>query len=155
MRFRLLIAWNINTVIFSPFLFSGYCIVNHCVVCVVSGLSNFNICFFFNVVFKSSYRCMDTKACESFFFFLFMTHIVYLCHFSDIRLYAPSLVFLFSGPFMEVLPPFTLRIVSRISRGGEPWCLSRWWDFCYIVRFRVAFSLTRGTLFSFFLSTVV
>ena len=37
-------------------------------------------------------------------FLLFLTHRVCLCHLYDVRAYASLLVFLFSGPLVEVLP---------------------------------------------------
>ena len=39
--------------------------------------------------------------------------------------------FLISGPFVEVLLWFTLRIVPSILQGGQPRYLSPWWNFLY------------------------
>ena len=82
----------------------------------------------FKVVFDSSYQYIDAifNADESsssfFFFFFFLTHIV--GQLSNVRSYTSSLVFLFSGPFVEVLPSSTLRMVLRILQEGPPRCLS-------------------------------
>ena len=48
--------------IFFPFLFSNNCsFIDPCVVCVISGRCNYSsFPLFFNVVFESSYQCIDT-----------------------------------------------------------------------------------------------
>ena len=43
-------------------------------------------------------------------------------------------------------------MVPSILRGGQPMYLSLWWNFCYVVWFRVVFSFTCWILFFFFLS---
>ena len=50
------------------------------------------------------------------FLILFLTHIVCLCHFSDVMPYA-KLIFLFSGPFVEVLPFSMLWMVPSMLQG--------------------------------------
>ena len=81
------------------------------------------------------------------FLILFLTYIVCLCHLSDVRPYAWLLVFLLSGPFAEVLPSSTSRIVPSIlqRRQRRSLFLSFW--------FWVVFPFSRDTLFKFFLSS--
>ena len=75
--------------------------------------------------------------------------MISLCHLSGARPYSLSLVFLFSGSFVEVVLLSILRMVSSILLEEEPRCLSIWWDFCYIVLFRVVFLFSKDTLFFF------
>ena len=86
------------------------------------------------------------------FFLLYLTHIVSLCHLGDIRPYGWSLVFLFSGLFVDGLPLSTLRMAPGVLQGYQPKRLSPWWDFCYIVWFRVVFSYSWDIPFSFSLA---
>ena len=58
--------------------------------------------------------------------------------------------FPFSGPFVELLMSI-LRMVPSILQRGQLRCLSLWWDFCYVVRFRVVFSFFRDIIIYFFL----
>ena len=83
----------------------------------------------------------------------FLTHIVFLCHVWDVRPFELSLIFLFAGPFVEVLPSFTLRMVPNILQGGHFWCLYLLWDFCQIVCFRVDFLFSWDTHFLLFISS--
>ena len=71
----------------------------------------------------------------------FLIHIVCLYHLWD----ESSLVFLFFGSFVVILPSSTLRIVPNIL--GR--YLSLWWDFCYIFWFQIVFSYSWGILFNF------
>ena len=61
------------------------------------------------------------------------------------------LVFLFCGPFVEVLLSSTLRMVLSILRRGQPGRLSLWWDF-YVVSSSFLV-LLRYFFFNFFLSS--
>ena len=79
-------------------------------------------------MYRSYFKCWLV-----FFLFLFLTHRVCPCYLWDVKPYASSWVFLFSGPFVEVFPSSSIRIVPSILHRGQPMCLLFWWDFCYIV----------------------
>ena len=81
---------------------------------------------------------------------LFLTHTGCQRPLWDVRPDALSSVFLFSGPFVSVLPSVTSRMVPSILLGGQLWRLSLWCDFHYIVWFRVVSSLSWDILFKFF-----
>ena len=138
-RFQLFFDWNIHQYIF----LSNCCFLVIVVLlidiyfCVVSLRCNQSFFALFYVLFESSYWCIDLimNAGKSSFAFLFC-----VCHLSCVRPYASPWIFLFSSPFVEVLPSFTSRIVLSILQGWQPRCLYLSWDFCYIVWFRVAFS---------------
>ena len=133
---------------FFPFRFSSYCwSADPWVVSDVSGHCNESI-YAFYAVFETTYRCINTIF-NVLFLFLFLTHIVCLYHLENVWPYTKSLVFLFSGPFAEVLLLSTLRIFSSMLQGGQPTYLSFWWDFCYAVWFRIVFSFSWGILFHF------
>ena len=85
--------------------------------------------------------------CWRVLFLLFLAHIVCLYHFWDIRPYSSSWVFLFAGSFVKVLPLSTWRMVPSILWWGQPRCLYLWWDFSYIVWFRVVFLFSRSIHF--------
>ena len=76
------------------------------------------------------------------FFLLFLTNTVCLRHLWDVRPYIPSLVFLISTLFIELLFWSILRMVLSILRGRQSRCLSFWWVFCYVVWFRIVFSFS-------------
>ena len=61
--------------------------------------------------------------------------------------------FFISGPFVEIHPSSTLWMIPSILLIGQPKCLSLWWGFCCVARFREVFSFSRATLlfFGFFL----
>ena len=79
----------------------------------------------------------------------FLTYIICLYHPWDVRPYALSWVFLFSGPFVEV----PSKMVPSIFRWRQPRCLSLWWDFYSIVWFRVVPSFSWEIHFLFFSSS--
>ena len=54
------------------------------------------------------------------FFFLFLTHIFSRCEKSDVRPYVSSLVFLFSGTFVKVLPSSTSKMVQISYKPDSP-----------------------------------
>ena len=83
------------------------------------------------------------------FLLLPLTHIIGLCHLSNVSPCTSSLVFLSFGLFFWVLLWSILRKVPKILLKGLPWCLSLWWDFCCRVWFRETFSFDWGTLFFF------
>ena len=56
--------------------------------------------------------------CWQVLFLLFLTHIVCLGHLLDVQPYVSSLIFLFLGPFLEVFPLFTLRMVPSMLQGA-------------------------------------
>ena len=127
--------------LFFPFLFSSYYYsVDPCVACIFSGLCNQSF-------FPQYWRDL--------FLFLFFTLEVCHYHLLDVRPYASSGIFLFSGRFVEVLPSSTLRMVPGILRGGQFRCLFLWRDFCYIVWCWVVFSFCWGKLKFFFSSALV
>ena len=129
---------------FFLFLFPGYFgSVDTCVVWIVS--SGWNQSFFalFYVTFLS-YQCINAILNSGSPLPLFSR----LLHLWDVRPFASTWVFLFSGPFTEVLFSSTLRMVLSNLREGEPRYLSLWWDFCYVVWFRVVFSSSWATNFS-------
>ena len=64
---------------------------------------------------------------------LLMIKIVCLCYRWGVKPYASSLVFLFTGTFLEVLPSSTSKIVPRILQERQPRFLPIWWDFYFIV----------------------
>ena len=99
---------------FFPFLFSSYCcFVDPCVICVVSGRCNSYFFALFYVIFKLSNRCIDTIFNAGKFSSSFFSWHCWVCHcfLKDVKLYASSLVFLFSNPFVEVLPLSSLLLL--------------------------------------------
>ena len=80
---------------------------------------------------------------------LFLTPTVSLHRPWDLKPHAWSLVCLFSGQFLEVLPSFTSEMTPRILQELQPRRLSFSWDFCYKVWFRVVFSFSWDNLFNF------
>ena len=136
---------------FFAFLFSRYfwgfyaCVTVLFLVAVIS----LPPLFFFYVVFYSLYRCIGTIFNASKFSSSFSCHMQSLCVIPGMPK-ASSLVFLFFGPFVEILPGSTLRMVLSILRVGQSRYLSLSWDFCYVVWVRVIFSFSWGILFLFF-----
>ena len=141
------------------FLFSGYfCSVDACVVCIVSDGCNQSSSSLVYVIFESLYQCIDAIKNDGDSFFFFLTYIVCPCCLWHVRPYASSWVFLFSGPFVEFLLWSILRIVPSILRVGQLRYLSLWWDFCYVLWFRVVFSFSWCILlisFSFLLVCLI
>ena len=100
------------------------------------------------------------------FLLLVLTHADFLCHLWGISPYASSWVFLFSGPFVEVLLSSSLRMIPSFLQGVQLWSsliyiaevqpryLYLRWDFCYIVWLQVVFSFSWGILLLFFLSSL-
>ena len=80
------------------------------------------------------------------FLLLFLIHRASLYHLWDVRKYASSWVFLFSGSFVKFLPTSTSRMLPSILQRGQPSCSSVWWDFC----FREVFSFSWDTNINFF-----
>ena len=113
---------------------------------VLSILFHFGEIIFFStflrnlLVIVSMYRCY--LGYWRVMFFLFLIHTVCLPHLRDVRPDASSIVLLFSVPFVEVLLWYTLRMVLSILRGGQPRCLSLWWDFYNVVLVWVVFSFS-------------
>ena len=91
--------------IFYSFLFSSYCCsVDAFAVCVFSGCRSLSFIALFYVFLESSYRCIHAilnigESSSSFFSW----YINRRCHLWDVRPHTSSWVFLFSGPFVEVL----------------------------------------------------
>ena len=61
------------------------------------------------------------------------------------------IIFLFSGPFVEVLPSSILRIVPIIFQQVQTRCLFLCWDFYHIFWFQIVFSISWETLLKNFL----
>ena len=59
-----------------------------------------------------------------FFHLLSLTHTACLCHLWYVRHYILSSAFLFSAPFVEVLPSFISRMAPSILQKGQPRGLS-------------------------------
>ena len=55
-----------------------------------------------------------------------------------------------SGPHVDALLSSTSRMVPTFLRRAQTRHLSLWWDFCYVVWFRVVFSLSWDILFKCF-----
>ena len=152
-RFHFFVAWNIHIVAFLPF----FLVIVVLLIFVVSILFCGSCYQSFSALFLCSPRVvvlMHQRYLQTrwvFFLLLFLTPRACLRHLLDVQPYTSSWDFLCSGPFVEVLPSFNLRMVSSILRGGQPRCLILWWDFCYIVYFRIVFSFSWDTLFNFFL----
>ena len=106
-------------------------------------------CFLWNIQVVFMHRCY-LECWRAFFLLLFLTHTVCQRHLWGVRPYALSLVFLFSDLIVEVLLSSILRMVPSILRKGQPWYLSLWWDFRYVVWFRVVFSFSWVIIFYFF-----
>ena len=132
-RFRLIVAWNIQTVVVFKLL--SVCWYSCCPCCYWLLWLAF-LCSFY--VFQS-WRVL--------FLLLFLKHIVCQRYLWDVRHYASLSLFLFSGPFDEVLPSSTSRFIPSILQWGQ--LLYFWWDFCYIVWVRVIFSSSWDTLLNF------
>ena len=148
----LLLEISIQLFFFSFLFTSCYCSVNSCVVYVVTGCWNLCSFSYLWVIVMMYHRNL---LCWQVIFLFFSTHIVCLYHFSDAKLDASSLVFLFSGSCVEVLPSPTSRMVLSILQRGQFRCLSFWWDFCNVVLFWIVFSFSSATLLKFFLSSLL
>ena len=116
---------------FFPFLFSGsFCFVDAFIVCIVSGRWNQSSSALFKCVFRvvvTMHQCYFQ--CWQFLFLLFfLTHTVRLHQLCDIKPNVSSRVFLFSGPFVEVLASTSRRVQSILQRGHHLSRLSFWWD---------------------------
>ena len=151
MRFHLFVSWNIYTVIFLILFLSWLFLFCWCSCCrYFSEGCNKSSSASFNV---SLYRCIDgvlnASKSSSRFFFWHVTSVYVVSGY--VRPYALSLVFPFSGSFVWVLLFSTLRMVpSILRRGGLPRYLFFWWNFCYVVWFRVVFSFSCVILFCIF-----
>ena len=113
-RFYWFVAWNIHTIVFLPISVSWlFCSAYLYAACAVSGRCNKSFFVLFNVVFESSYWCIDAIFNASVFSFsFFLWHkLPSLCHLSDVKPCVLSPAFLSSGPFVEVLPSSTSRMV--------------------------------------------
>ena len=93
-------------------------------------------------------RYLDCR--QVFFHFLFLTHTVCQSYLWNVKPYATSLVFLFSRPFVGDPLWFSSRMVPSILRRVQARYLSLWWEFCYVVWFRVVFLFFWGIPFYFF-----
>ena len=132
-----------------PFLFSGYFVLLMLVLSVLFLVDVISLPLRFFMLPSS--RCIDA----SMLYWMLASPLSpsFLDSYSLIisrRPYASSWVFLYSGPFVEVLLWSTLRIVRSILRRGQPRYLSLWWDFCHVFWFRVVFSFSWGILFFIF-----
>ena len=121
-RFRLFDAWNVRTVIFFPFLFSGYIFsVDIFAVCIISDRWNqSSYALLWSLLVLVSMHRRNHRYWQD-FFLLFLIHAVCLRHLLDVRLYASFLV-LWSICWSSSFVPSVLR-------EGQPRCLSLWWDF--------------------------
>ena len=132
---------------FFLFLFSCYfCSVDDCVVWITSGHCNQSSSklFYEGWIIASMHQCY-LQCRQVLFLLLFLAHTVSL-YLWNVRLYASSWVFLFTGPFVEFLLLFTLRIVLSILQEEQLKFLSLWWDF-YVVWFWEVFLFSLGFLF--------
>ena len=147
-RFRQFLAWNIYTVVFSICLL----VIAVLLIIVLSALflvtvisvSLLFLCHLCVLILKHP-RYLQCWRVHSLFF---LTPTVR--HLSVVRSYALSLAFLSSDPVVWVLPSSILRMVPSILQGGQPRCLSLWWDFNYRIWFREVFLFFWDTLFIFF-----
>ena len=85
-----------------------------------------------------------------FFLFLFLIHICLSMSSLECKASCIVMSFLFSDPFIEVLPSSTARMVPSILRGGQPRRLYLWWDFCYIVSFESCSRSPEKLIFNLF-----
>ena len=124
-RFRLFVTWNVYRVVFLPifvfWLFEVCCL--YCFWWLLSVLLRAFLCSLLVIV--SIHQCYFNAGKSSSFF-------SWLCHLQDVRPYASSGVFLFSGLFVGVLLWSTLGTVLSILWWGQPMYLSLWWD-CYVL----------------------
>ena len=139
-RFHQFHSWDFHTVVF---LSISLCWFLCCQSCFLSRYIVF-LFFFFYVVFESSYWYISALSMQASLLLLHSFFNTYnLFHLSGERAYVPSLVFLFSGAFVKVLP-------SSISRMDLTWGTAQLftplWDSCYRVWFR-DFSFVWDTLF--------
>ena len=106
------VAWNIHTVIFFHFLFSGYfCSVFVCATCIVSGGWNPSSSAFLNVFFESLNRCIDALFYTGENSSPFSWKVSLERHLWNVRPYLHD--YLFFGPFVDVLPsPTSLMVLS-------------------------------------------
>ena len=107
-----------------PFLFSTYfCFVDQPGVCIVSGVCN-QSSFVFFILCPSLHAELSTLSSmlaillPPSFLDTYKRCQRYIC---DVRPYILSWVFLFSGPFVKVLPASTQRMVPSILQMGHPW----------------------------------
>ena len=120
-KFRLFVAWNIHAIVFLLIFVFWLLLFCWCLSCLYC-FHSLNLSFSCLRVFLSMYRhyLQYWRA----IFLLFLIHTPCRCYLWDIRPYASSWVFLFSGPFVEILPSSTLRIVPSILQRVKPRCLS-------------------------------
>ena len=108
---------------------------------------SFSVLFY--AVFYSLHRCIDAVLNTCKFSSSALKHTVCIRLFWDVRPYA-SWVFLFSGPFVEILLWSTLRMVpSKMSRTALIFIHFK--GSLLLLWFRIVFSFSWDTLFNFFL----
>ena len=81
------------------------------------------------------------------FLLIFLPHIVRQCHLWQVKPNVSSWVFMFSDPFVELIPITSTRIISSVLQGGYHRYLSLWWYFCNVVWFWVVFSFSWDIFF--------
>ena len=108
--FRLFVALIISAVgNFLPFCFIVFVVLVIFVLFVLFLITVMS----FSLLFLCSFRAIISiyrrylQCLRVLFLLLFLTHIICLCHLWDVRPYATLLDFLFSAPFVEVLPSST------------------------------------------------
>ena len=102
---------------FFPFLFPKFCCCSLCPYIVSTVISLFLALF--NVVHPHNLQWR-----QIIFLLPFLTHIVCLCHLSDVKPCALSSIFWSSGLYFFVPPLFILRMVLSILQEGQLRCLS-------------------------------
>ena len=145
-KFPQFVAWNIHTVVFLSISVLWLFCWQLCRLCGFWSLQLVFLCSFscsLRVLLLMRQRYLQYWRI---LFLLFLTHIVYLCHLSDVRPYA-SLVFLYSGPLAWILTSSILRMVPSILQDRQPRFLSLWWDFCSKAWFRDIFLIVWYILF--------
>ena len=148
------LSLEISIQLFFLFLFSSYrFFLSLCCLCRFLLLWSVFICpFLCSLRVVVSLHQRHLQCSRILFLFLFLPHIICLCHFSDLRPYALLWVFLFSGPFVKVLSSSTSKMVLSILRGRQPMYLALWWYFCSLVSSSFLV-LLRYTFFKCFLSS--
>ena len=137
-RFRLFVAWSIQSCFSSHFCFLGNFVLLILVMFVLFLGAVISLrAFLCSVLVVVLIHWRYLGCWWVLFLFLFLAHIVSLRHLCDVSPYLLSWVFLFSGSFDEVLLTLTLRIGPECLKRGQSRYLSlqtfhsriSWWSF--------------------------
>ena len=124
-RFYVFVAGKFHTVDFPHFCFQVIIVLLILVLFVLFLIAVISLSLFFwcnlrdlLLMYRRYLQCWRVL-----FLLFFLSYIVSLYHLCDVSPIKSSLVFLFSGSFVDALPSSSLRIVPSILQEGQPRCL--------------------------------